>query len=217
MFFIGCAGPLDTATREALDLSFVGKTYLAKVYLGNRYNLDYTNNAVNGRNPTGVFIDQSLNYWYETDASFFEAGSSGREYSLEQLQEIDRDLNFDTFGQGIVPGQLVVIKKISDKRDQVIVQVRTVRRHQMTKKYGFSTRSKAKPRESRIHCVLGKDGMRNFDQTVVQRMLDQLLAPAPSLVTDAQKTAFILANYPNTPLDDLAKITGYLRENILKI
>lgn len=213
----GCAGPLDTATRQALDLSFVGKTYLAKVYLGNRYNLDYTNNSVDGRDPTGVFIDQALNYWYETDASFFELGSSGKHYTLEQLQAIDRDLDFDTFGQGIVPGQLVVIKKISDKPDKVIVTVRTVRKHEVTKKYGVSTSSRPRSRESRIHCVFGKDGMLNFDQRGLQPMLDQLLAPAPSLVTDDEKTAFILANYPDTPLDDLAKITGYLRENVLEI
>jgi hypothetical protein len=110
-----------------------------------------------------------------------------------------------------------VIKKISDKRDKVIVTVRTVRRHEVTKKYGVSTSSRPKSRESRIHCVFGKEGMLSFDQMGLQQMLDQVLTPAPSLVTDAEKTAFILANYPDTPLDDLAKITGYLRENVLEI
>jgi len=53
---------------------YVGQRYVAKVYLGNRYNLVYTNNSIDGRSPTGVFIDRSLTPWYKTDASFFEAG-----------------------------------------------------------------------------------------------------------------------------------------------
>jgi len=208
---------LDEATRQALDTAFIGKTYLTKVYMGSRYSLDYTNNSVEGRSTTGVFIDQSLNYWYETDASFFGAGTSGREFTLEQLQVIDRDLDFDTFGQGITSGQLVVIKEISDKSDQVIFKVRTVRRHAVTKKYGFNTDSRAKSRESQIHCVFGKEGMRNLDQMALNQMLDHLLAPAPLLTTDARKSAFILSNYLQTALEDLVEITGYSRENILKI
>jgi hypothetical protein len=216
MFFTSCAGPLDTVTRRALDSAYVGQRYIAKIYLGNRSNLVYTNNSVDGRGPTGVFIDRSFSPWYETDASFFEAGSSGHKYTLGELQELDRDLDFDTFGQGIVPGQVVVIKKISDKSDQVIIEVETVRRHAVTKKYGFDRLVKTKPRASRIHCVFGKEGMRELDQTVLQSMLDQLLTPVPSFSSDVQKQNFILSNYPETPLDDLVELTGLSRRQVLE-
>jgi hypothetical protein len=215
VFVSGCTGPLDTATRERLNVEFVRDTYLARVYLGSRYSLEYTNNSVKGRSPTGVFIDPFFNYWYETDASFFERGSSGSRSMREELRAIDRDLDFESFAQGIVAGQLVVIKKLSDKSDQLVFDIETVRRHDVGKAYGVNIRSTTQPRASRIHCVVGKDGMLNLDWMLLQQMLAQLLAPVPSLVTEAQKQEFILANSPDTPLNDLIKLTGFTREKIL--
>lgn len=204
-FLTGCAGPLDQAARQALNATYRGNTYLAKAYLGSRCNLDYTNNSVAGRSPTGVFIARALIPWYETDASFFEAGSSGHEYTLEQLRAIDRDLDFDTFGQGILPGQVVAIKEITDKSDQLIFEVATVGRYQPN----------LKPRLSRIHCQLGKEGMTPLDQAGLQQMLAQLLTPVSAPVTEAQKHEFILAHYPAAPLADLVELTGFTKRDIL--
>lgn len=217
VFVSSCAGPLDTATRKRLNAEFVRDTYLATIYLGSRYSLKYTNNSVKGRSPTGVFIDPFFNYWYETDASFFGLGSSGSRTMLEQLQVIDRDLDFESFAQGIAPGQLVVIKKLSDKSDQLVFDIETVGRHDVGKTYGVNIRSNTQPQASRIHCVVGKDGMLTLDWMLLQQMLDQLLAPVPSLVTETQKQEFILANSPNTPVNDLMKLTGFTREKILEI
>ena len=213
----GCAGPLDSATKQALDSTYARKRYVAKVYLGNHHNLDYTNNSVDGRSPTGVFIDSSLLHRYETDASFFESGSSGREYTLKQLQEIDLDLDMNSFGQGIQAGQLVVIKDISDKSDQVVFEVETVTRYPVRRTYGVGTSSRAKPRASRIHCVFGKDGMQQLDQTLLSEMIETLLAPAPSLMTERQKQDYILSNIPGTSFDDLVNITGLSKEKIRQI
>jgi hypothetical protein len=212
----GCAGPLDKATRTLLNDTYVGQLYVAKIYLGSRYNLVYTNNSIDGRSPTGVFIDRSLTPWYETDASFFEAGSSGQEYSLDHLQEIDRDLDFETFGQGIMPGQLVVVKEIADKSDQVVFEVDTINRYAVTKTYGFDTHAKTKPRSSRIHCVLGKEGMKALEQTVLHQMLDAVLAPAPTFAADDQQREYVRAHFADTPLDDLVQLTGLARRQVLE-
>ncbi|GAK54866.1 methyl coenzyme m reductase [Candidatus Vecturithrix granuli] len=213
----GCAGPLDSVTKEALQSTFVGKTYLAKVYLGSRYNLDYTNNSVAGRSPTGVFIDQSRNIWYETDASFWESGTSGDEYTLERLEEIDRDLDFHTFGQGIQPGQIVAIKGLQDKKDQIVFEVETFVRYPVNNFYGTDASTKTKPRASRIHCIVGETGMQVFDQTVVSSLLDQILAPVPALTTEAQKHEFIITHAPDIPVDDLARITNLSKTEILTV
>lgn len=213
----GCAGPLDSVTKEALQSTFVGNTYLAKVYLGSQYNLDYTNNSIKGRGPTGVFIDQSRNIWYETDASFWESGTSGDEYTLELLEEIDRDLDFHTFGQGIQPGQIVTITGLQDKKDQVVFEVESVVRYPVSKSYGADASAKAKPRASRIHCVVGETGMQIFDQTVVSSLLDRILAPVPALATEAQKHEFIVTHAPDTPVEDLARITNLSRTEVLAV
>ena len=97
--FSGCAGPLDDATEQALRTDFTQDVYQAKVYLGNEEFLEYTNNSVDGRSPTGLCIDRNLEMWYETDASFWEAGSSGHTRTLRSLQMLDRDLNFDHYVQ----------------------------------------------------------------------------------------------------------------------
>lgn len=212
-----CSGPLDSITKEALQSNFVGNTYLAKVYLGSQYNLDYTNNSVEGRSPTGVFIDQTRNIWYETDASFWESGSSGDEYTLEQLEEIDRDLDFYTFSQGIQPGQIVSIKGLQDKKDQVVFEVESVVRYPVKKSYGTDANVKVKPRASRIHCIIGETGMQVFDQTVVSSLLEQILAPVPALTTEAQKHDFILAHISDIPIEDLARITNLSKTEVLTV
>ena len=213
----GCAGPLDSVTKETLQSTFVGNTYLAKVYLGSQYNLDYTNNSVEGRSPTGVFIDQFRNIWYETDASFWESGTSGDEYTLELLEEIDRDLDFHTFGQGIQPGQIAAVKGLQDKKDQVVFEVESVVRYPVNKSYGADASAKAKPRASRIHCVVGEAGMQVFDQTVVSSLLDQILAPVPTLTTEAQKHEFIVTHAPDIPVEDLARITNLSETEVLAV
>lgn len=213
----GCAGPLDSVTREALQSTFVGNTYLATVYLGSRYNLGYTNNLVEGRSPTGVFIDKSQNIWYETDASFWESGTSGDEYTLEQLEETDRDLDFHTFGQGIQPGQIVTIKEVHDKKDQIVFEVETVVHYPVNKSYGAATNAKAKPRAGRIHCVVGETGMQIFDQTIVSSLLDQILAPIPVFTTEAQKHEFIVTHAPDIPVEDLASITNLSKTEVLSV
>lgn len=217
LFMSGCAGPLDSVTKDALRSTFVDNTYLAKMYLGSRYNLEYTNNSVKGRSPTGIFIDQSQTIWYETDASFWESGTSGDEYTLEDLEEIDRDLDFHTFGQGIQPGQIVTIKEIQDKKDQVIFEIETVVRYPVNKSYEGNTTSSAKPRTSRIHCILGETGMQMFDQTAVSSLLDQILTPVPILTTAAQKHEFIVTHAPDTPIKDLARITNLSAPEVLTI
>lgn len=213
----GCAGPLDSVTKQALETTFVRNTYLAKVYLGNRYHLDYTNNSVSGRSPTGVFVDQLRGVWYETDASFWESGTSGDEYTLERLKDIDRDLDFHTFGQGIQPGQIVMITELDDKKDQVIFEVETLVRYPVTKSYGVDTNSRAKPRAGRIHCILGEATMQDFDQTLVSSLLARVLAPVSVLTTEAQKEEFIITHTPETPVEDLAQITEFSKEDVLRI
>ena len=126
VFYGGCGGPLDKALRQSLNTEFVGKTYLAKTYLGSQYTLAYTNNLVDGRSTTGVFIDSTYEPWYETDASFFDLNDRatfGKRYTLEKLQRIDLDINHDSFAQGIQAGQVVTVTKIDDKKDQVVFEV----------------------------------------------------------------------------------------------
>jgi len=213
----GCAGPLDTATKQALVADFSGEVYQAKVYLGNHRYLPYTNNSVDGRSPTGIFIDRSLDYSYQTDAGFFESGSSGHKRSLKRLRDSDRDMNFGHFAQGIQAGQLVKMTRFADKSDQLIVYIETLGHYHARKDYRSGVHSHSRPRESRIHCVLGKEGMQTFDRTTLEQMLDRLLIKVPPLITETQKREFVLANYPATPLPDLREFTGLSTSAILNM
>jgi len=211
MVLTGCAGPLEQAMRQDLNATFVGQRYLANAYLGSRHHLEYTNNTVEGRHPIGVFIDQSLVPWYETDASF----SSGNAATVDRLRQLDRDLDMFTFVQGISPGQLVSITRLVDKSDRLIVEVETLERYQVQKTYGVSVGRRPQPRASRIHLIFGKEGMQNLDLELLQRMLDTLLKPLPVLSTEAQKTEFVLSHFPNTSLSDLMELTGWSEYEVL--
>lgn len=217
LLFTGCAGPLTTIARQSLQSSFIGRTYIANVYLGSRYNVEYTNNSVDGRSPTGTFIDQASPLWYETDASFWDAGSSGDRFTLEELQAIDRDLDDETFAQGIRAGQIVKIADISDKSDQLVFEVETVRKHEIRKMYGVGGNAKPKPRKARIHVVLGKEQMQTFDENAVQPLLDQMLERAFEMTTDAEKTAYIQTHYAEWLVNDLAYLTGLPEKTVREI
>ncbi|PIE35017.1 hypothetical protein CSA56_05935 [candidate division KSB3 bacterium] len=218
LIVVGCAGPLDTATEQALVADFSGEVYLTKVYLGNHYYLPYTNNSINGRNPVGLFVDPSLDYHYQTDAGFFESGSSGDDRSLKRLQEIDRDIDFGHFAQGIQAGQLVKVTKFQDKSDQLILHVETLGRYDASKTYRGTIRfHHTRPRESRIHCLLGKEGMQSFDWATLRQILDRLLVEVPPFISESQKREFVLSNYPATPLPDLKRLTGLSTSAILAL
>ncbi|GAK51323.1 hypothetical protein U14_02566 [Candidatus Moduliflexus flocculans] len=210
MFFFvsGCAGPLDTAIKEGLKTSYIGKTYIAKTYLGSRYALQYSNNNPAMRSPVGVFTDASGRVWYKNDASFFEAGQMGGEVELRVLQYIDRDLNYDSFAQGIQAGQLVTIAGIEDKSDQIVLETQTLASHSASKTYDVSVNGAEALRASRIHLLLGKEQMQALDPASLDPLLAQLLEPAPILLSEQQNTEYILANYRVVPLADLAKLTS---------
>lgn len=215
MLLTGCAGPLEEAIRQDLNDTFVGQQYVANVSLGSWYHVEYTNNSIDGRHPTGIFVDQALMPWYETDASFFESGSSGRAASPEILQDIDRDLDMFSFAQSILAGQIVAITRLVDRSDQLIVEVETLERYQGHKTYGISTGNRPQPRASRIHLMFGKEGMQQLDQALLQRILATVLSPLPVLTTAAEKDEFILSHFPNTSLYDLMQLTGYPEYEIL--
>ena len=215
--FAGCAGPLDKATELALTADFTRHVYQTKVYLGSEHYLEYTNNSVVGRSPTGVFIDRDLSPWYETDASFWESGTSGHSWTLRSLQMLDRDLNFDHYAQGIGAGQLVRIHEFSDKSDQLIVSVETLGRYNAEKDYGSGPYGHSVPRAGRMHFLLGKEGMKPFDRETFEQMFEQLLVKLVPPATEAQRHEFILANFPKTPLADLFQFTGLSRKGILTV
>jgi hypothetical protein len=215
MLLTGCAGPLEEAMRQNLNATFVGQHYVANVSLGSRYYAEYTNNSIDGRHPIGVFVDQALMPWYETDAPFPESGSSGRTSSLDILQRADRDLDMFSFVQSIPPGQIVAITRLVDRSDQLIVEVETLEHYQVRKRYGISVGSRPQPRASRIHLIFGKEGMQQLDQALLQRMLDTVLSPLPLLTTKAEKDEFILSHFPNTSLYDLMQLTGYPEYEVL--
>lgn len=210
MFFLvsGCAGPLDTAVKEGLKTTYVGKTYVAKTYLGSRYALQYSNNNPAMRSPVGVFTDVSGRVWYKNDASFFEAGQMGGEVESRVLQYIDRDLNYDSFAQGIQAGQLVTIAGVEDKSDQIVLEAQTLTSHSASKTYEVSVNGAEALRASRIHLLLGKEQMQALDPASLDPLLAQLLEPAPILLSEQQNTDYILANYRVAPLADLAKLTS---------
>ncbi|PID57011.1 hypothetical protein CSB45_08790 [candidate division KSB3 bacterium] len=213
----GCAGPLDTSTKQALKADFRSAVYQTKFYLGNQEYLEYTNNSIAGRSPTGLFIDRYLSPWYETDAAFWEGGTSGERRSLSALLLLDRDLDFDHYAQGIDAGQLVRIREFSDKRDRLIVTVETLGGYDAKKVYGRAGNGRVKPRSARMHFLLGKDGMKPFDRTAFVQMLGQILAKQEPLTSEDQRRAFIQRNYPQTPLADLIRFTGLSKRTILEI
>ena len=216
-FYSGCAGTLDKAVMQSLETSFVGKTYLAKAYLGNRHMIEYSNNSTYRRNPVGVFIDPTSRIWYVTDSGFWEMGTSGDEYELARLLEIDRDLNYESFVQGIQPGQVVQVTKIDDKNDQVILEVETARPHDASKTYEVSTHGPMVPRASRIHFMLGKEQMQVFDPALLDPMIAHLLEPVPVLTTEQEQNAFIVEQFSTIPLGDLEQITGLPGAQVLEI
>ncbi|MCP4402226.1 MAG: hypothetical protein GY801_33600 [bacterium] len=213
----GCAGPLDTATEQTLVDDFTRDVYQTKAYLGSEHYLEYTNNSVAGRSPTGLFIDRSLTPWYETDATFWGAGTSGHSRALRSLQMLDRDLNVDHYAQGIGAGQLVRIREFSDKSDRLIVSFETLGRYDAGKNYGSGSVGYTAPRAGRIHFLLGEDGMKPFDRAIFEQMFEQLLVKVFPPATEGQRNEFISANFPQTPLADLSRFTGLNREAILKV
>lgn len=217
VLFAGCAGPLDTATKQALQTSYMGKTYVASTYFGSRYLIEYTNNSVNRRSPIGTFVDASGKAWYATDAGWFEGGTSGDDYECAELQAIDRDLNFNSFVQGIEAGQLVTVTKIDDKNNQIVFEVETVRKHDASKTYEADANAPDMPRTARLHFVLGKDEMKTFNPAVLDQLAAHLLQPVPLLASDAQKQAFILEHYGKTPVADLAQIAKLSMPQVLEI
>lgn len=215
--YSGCAGTLDKAVVESLETSFVGKTYLAKVYLGNRHMIEYSNNSAYRRSPVGVFVDPTSRVWYATDAGFWETGTSGEEYEFARLLEIDRDLNYESFVQGIQPGQVVQVTKIDDRNDQVIFEVETARPHDASKTYEVSTSGPMAPRASRIHLMLGKEQMQVFDPALLDPMITHLLEPLPVLTTEQEQKDFIVEQFSTIPLGDLEQITGLPAAQVLEI
>ena len=219
IFFIlaGCAGPLDDATELALEADFARDVYQTKFYLGNDQYLEYTNNSVAGRSPVGLFLDRNLALWYETDASFWGAGTSGHSRTLRSLQKLDRDLNFDHYAQGIVAGQLVRIREFSDKSDQLIVTFETLGRYNSGKSYGDDEGGYTAPRSGRIHFLLGKEGMKPFDWIAFEQMFKHLFVQTFPPASEEGRCHFIRDNYPQTPLADLVNFTGLSPVAILEL
>lgn len=211
----GCAGPLEQTTRRDLRATFVGQRYVAQHYLGSRHFLAYTNNAIRTRHPTGIFVDQALKPWYETDATFSESGRAGEPRSESELRGIDGDLDLKSFAQGITPGQVITITRLTDRSEQLIVEVETLERYDIRKTYGVVVGRKPQPRASRIHLMFGKEGMQALDYALLQQMLTTVLAPAPTLNTDEEKTAYILSHFPDTSLTALMELTGLAEYDVL--